>query len=115
MDDAISTDRTLMRKAAIAVGYEVVRLADDKRALLLFGVQKPWNPLDSDAEVFRRATIVPGIDVTKILAEAFVRHPNDEGKRAGHVRRAITEAVAAKADEGSPAAAAWPALPRMGN
>lgn len=115
MEDAVRRDRALIRKAALAVGYEVARLADDKRALILFGVHKPWSPLDSDADVFRLATIVPGIDVTKILANAFVLHPNDEGKRAERVRRAITEAVAARADEGVPSSAVWPALPRTGD
>lgn len=38
-------DRKLLERAARAAGYQPVRLTDDGTALLLEGVQRPWNPL----------------------------------------------------------------------
>lgn len=96
MDDVVTEERDLLRKAAIVAGYEPVRVAHDGRALILFGVHVPWNPLCRDADAFRLATTVPGIDVTQILLEAFSQYPSDEAKRAEHARRAITVAVAAR-------------------
>ena len=39
------SDKQLLELAAQAAGYKVARLTDDGTALLLDGVQRPWNPL----------------------------------------------------------------------
>lgn len=39
------TDRELLEFAAKAAGYIVERWTDDGTALLLRGIQEPWNPL----------------------------------------------------------------------
>jgi len=87
------TDHELLRRAALAAGHEVVRLADDRRALLLFGVIAPWNPLVDDGDALRLAMTVAGIEVTAILENARVAHA-DEAERAAFVRRAIAISAA---------------------
>lgn len=42
------TDRELLEDAAKAVGWVVVRWTDDGTALLLEGVQEPWNALHNN-------------------------------------------------------------------
>lgn len=44
------TDRELLEleDAARAAGYSHTRLTDDGTALLLYGVQQPWNPRDEN-------------------------------------------------------------------
>lgn len=49
------TDQELLERAARAAGYEPCRMSDDESALLLFGVQEPWNPLEDDGDAFRLA------------------------------------------------------------
>ena len=44
------TDIERLKLAAKAAGHDVVRVADDGEALMLYGVQEPWNPRDSDGE-----------------------------------------------------------------
>lgn len=46
MNDTIE----LLKLAAKAAGYEVVSFADDGQALMLYGVQEPWNPKICDAD-----------------------------------------------------------------
>ncbi|WP_425953031.1 hypothetical protein [Ralstonia pseudosolanacearum] len=88
------TDHELLRRAAMAAGHEVSRIADDRRALLLFGVIAPWNSLDDDGDALRLAIAVPAIEVSAILEGARVAHPADETQRGAFVRRAITSAAA---------------------
>lgn len=40
-----TTDREMLLLAAKAYGHEVARWTDDETALLLVGVEKPWNSL----------------------------------------------------------------------
>lgn len=47
--------RELLELAALACGYEVARVADDGKSLLLVGVQEPWNPLTSTADRYELA------------------------------------------------------------
>lgn len=49
------TDRELLELAALAAGYRPVRLTDDGAALLLEGVEQPWNPLIDDGDALRLA------------------------------------------------------------
>lgn len=44
-----------LKYAAIAMGEKPVRLSDDGRALLMWGIDDPWNPRDSDRDAFRLA------------------------------------------------------------
>lgn len=42
------TDKEMLELAAKAAGYTSVGLTDDGTALLLYGIQKPWNPRDEN-------------------------------------------------------------------
>jgi hypothetical protein len=48
-------DRKMIELAATAAGYEIARWTDNGDALLLVGVQKPWNPLGDDGDRYRLA------------------------------------------------------------
>lgn len=72
------TDRELLKLAAKAACYEVARVADDGRSLMLVGVQEPWNSLDDDGDALRLA-IQCGIEVSVI---------DDEPGRDGRSSRA---------------------------
>jgi hypothetical protein len=45
-------DRKMIELAATAAGYKIARWTDDNDALLLVGVQKPWNPLVDEHDAF---------------------------------------------------------------
>lgn len=50
------SDRELLELAAKAAGYEVVRPADYcDGAVMLEGIQEPWNPLEYDHDALRLA------------------------------------------------------------
>ena len=40
----------LLKLAAKAAGFDVVRVAADGESLMLYGVQEPWNPAIGDAD-----------------------------------------------------------------
>ncbi len=42
-----------LKYAAIAAGYKPVRLSDDGRSLLMWGIDDPWNPREDDRDAFR--------------------------------------------------------------
>jgi hypothetical protein len=44
--------KAMLTLAAKAAGHTVVRVSDDGLALLLEGVQEPWNPRNSSADAF---------------------------------------------------------------
>ena len=46
-------DRKMIELAATAAGYEIARWTDEGDALLLVGVQRPWNPLTNDGDALR--------------------------------------------------------------
>lgn len=48
-----------LQYAAIAAGYKPVQLTDDGEALLLYGVDKAWNPRDVDGDAFRLMVEIP--------------------------------------------------------
>jgi hypothetical protein len=43
------TDTKQLKYAAKAAGFEVARIADDGKALMLHGAQEPWNPRTHNA------------------------------------------------------------------
>lgn len=101
----MSTDRELLELAAKAAGYEVARVADDGRSLVLVGVQEPWNSLDDDGDAFRLAVKLNLLVFTaRSLATAnaadrdgpcireVFRNDSDD---CAATRRAITRAAAA--------------------
>ena len=51
----MDSDRELLELAAKAALFEVVRFADDGKALMLHGVQDPWNPLLSALDAMELA------------------------------------------------------------
>jgi hypothetical protein len=50
-----TTDDELLEDAAHAAGNEVARWSDDGAALLLEGIQEPWDPLSDDGDALRLA------------------------------------------------------------
>lgn len=48
-------DTKQLKHAAKAAGYEVVRIADDGKALMLYGLQEPWNPRTDNEQAFELA------------------------------------------------------------
>jgi hypothetical protein len=63
--EKINTDIERLKLAAKAAGHEVVRVADDGEALMLHGVQEPWNPRKNGEQALRLAgclgfTVRPG-------------------------------------------------------
>lgn len=99
----MSTDRELLELAAKAAGYEVARVADDGRSLVLVGVQEPWNSLDDDGAALRLAVKrgmcvnVEGLEVGyRIGGVLYIsRIVPFDGDLAAATRRAITRAAAA--------------------
>lgn len=107
-----TTDRELLELAAKAAGWTVVRWTDDDTALLLEGIQQPFNALhenphsDCMGDALRLAVKL-GIDVEwrSDGRVAAYRHANANGycftafessreDRAASVRRAIVRAAA---------------------
>lgn len=53
-----------LKYAAIAMGEKPVRLTDDGTALLMWGIDDPWNPRTNDRDAFRLAVrIYLGVEV----------------------------------------------------
>ena len=100
------SDKDLLQMAAKAAGYRVARVADDGAALLLEGVQAPWNSFDDDGDAFRlaaalRLRIYPG----KHHGDGCTVEPHSagvagctsftgSGDMAEQMRRAITRVAA---------------------
>ena len=62
-------DTKQLKHAAKAAGYEVVRIADDGKALMLYGVQEPWNPRKDNGQAFELAMLV---DITVRRFDPYV-------------------------------------------
>lgn len=103
------TDQELLERAARAAGYEPCRMSDDETALLLFGVQEPWNPLDDDGDAFRLAVELQiqnyndgycGCAKRVLLDQQWIMEPNTANKGSlAATRRAIVRAAAAMAED----------------
>lgn len=109
-------DRTLLERAARAAGYEIARWTDDGTALLLVGVQRPWNSLhpnphsDCMGDALRLAVrlglvlnLSPredcrGQTVVTYWGVCKIEEPGDESREVAACR-AITRAAAAMAGE----------------
>ena len=63
------TDRELLESAARAAGWTVVRWTDDGTALLLHGIQEPFNALEDDGDALRLAVKLEVFDLDKLLVE----------------------------------------------
>lgn len=105
------SDRELLEKAAKAVGWRVSRAADyyegGEGAVMLYGVQEPWNPLDDDGDALRLAvqlcmsvligdggTVSACIDGEERSIKVVERYTPDP---CAATRRAIVRAAAAMA------------------
>lgn len=100
------TDQELLERAARAAGYEPCRMSDDESALLLFGVQEPWNPLDDDGDAFQlmcslglMVNVADDICIVEAWFGVTADEPVKEAGRAAATRRAIVRAAAALGDE----------------
>lgn len=54
-ENGVDNYRELLELAAKGADYRIARIADDGAALLLVGLQEPWNPLTDDGDAFRLA------------------------------------------------------------
>lgn len=97
------TDLELLKLAARAIGHSVARLTDDGEALLLDGVQVPWNPFTDDGDAFRLAgtleldvmhRVVGGKRVEVLAAGGPLIQEFYEGEPCAAARRAIVRAAA---------------------
>ena len=52
------SDTKQLKYAAKAAGFEVARIADDGKALMLYGLQEPWNPRMDNGQAFELAMLV---------------------------------------------------------
>ena len=96
------SDKGLLQMAAKAAGYRTARVADNGAALLLGGVQGPWNPLADDADALQlmlglaihlRFAIDCSIAYAgSVYAKQFVE--NNVGDTGAAARRAIVRAAA---------------------
>ncbi len=98
-------DLEILIYAGIAAGLKFVRPSDDKTALLMEGVEKPWNPIADDGDALRLAGhldmhITPGAPCRIAYARADRAVPRifqmvawGPDKQAA-IRRAITLAAA---------------------
>jgi hypothetical protein len=92
-------DRKMIELAATAAGYEIARWTDNGDALLLVGVQEPWNPLADDGDRYRLAKKLGlCIDFTECTVYALVHHSliqkywgGDCGDEASAIVRAAAE------------------------
>lgn len=99
------SDRALIEAAARAAGYEIARWTDDETALLLVGVQEPWNSLhpnphsDCMGDALRLAVDLGlVVDTSRpSAAPPWSRHASaqdDAMDMRAATRRAITRAAA---------------------
>ena len=100
------SDKELLMLAVKAVGCRVARVADDGAALLLEGVQRPWNPLTDDGDALRlaaalRLRIYPGKHhgdgcavESQSAGVAGCTSFTDSGDMAEQMRRSITRVAA---------------------
>lgn len=83
-----------LRHAAIAMGQKPVRLTENGSALLLEGVQEPWNPLKDDGVALRLAVKLAITDLALVVGR-YVMETHPEGDDIYAItRRAITRAAA---------------------
>lgn len=86
-------DTKQLKYAAKAAGFEVARIADDGMALMLHGVQEPWNPRMDNGQAFELAMLA-GFTVHN--DRSFVSVPSLEITahiENGDVMKAAREAV----------------------
>ncbi len=92
-----------LKYAAIAMGEKPVRLTDDGTALLLFGIDDPWNPRMDDGAALRLAAQVGmlechigkyGTAVRKLGGQWHGYEAHIYGGRVAATRLAITRAAA---------------------
>lgn len=91
----MSAPTDLLHAVAHAAGYQVARVSNDGQALLLVGVQEPWNPLASDGDALRLAVklrITPFLHQDEVSA-GHCYEPYGEDACAA-TRRAIVIAAA---------------------
>lgn len=99
------TDQELIAAAARAAGYEVACPFDHHGAVMLVGVQEPWNPLADDGDALRLAValgfcVITRADFTAEPPLVIVRSPNVDVEQphgadpAAATRRAIVRAAA---------------------
>ena len=98
----IESEIETLKLAAQAAGCRVARVADDGAALLLEGIQRPWNPLADDGDALRlaaalRLRIYPGkhhgdgcTAESQLAGVAGCTCFLDDGDMARQMRRAIT-------------------------
>lgn len=91
-----ASDMELLTLAARAAGYEVARVADDGRAVMLAGMQEPWNPRDDDADAFRlamkaRVSITPS--TVFVLAQGLSKHRETYADHGGDEMAAARLAI----------------------
>jgi len=73
------TDTKQLKYAAKAAGFEVARIADDGKALMLHGAQEPWNPRTDNGQAFELA-MRAGIamcrvgELVSVTNGAFLQH-----------------------------------------
>lgn len=102
------TDREITFKAALAAGYTPLHEADyyeSGYAVLLEGIQDPWNPLADDGDAFRLAvTLNLGISIpvhrtiradVVCFRDSSVSAREEGGDPYAATRRAIVRAAAA--------------------
>lgn len=102
----MSADRELLELAAKGAGLalwpgDAWRNSPSGTGLLLANGRWVWNPLHHDGDAFRLLVRAKVTDLTLIAGELALKHPmpapGDEEDRRAFLRRAIVEAVAARA------------------
>jgi hypothetical protein len=98
-------DRKMIELAATAAGYEIARWTDNGDALLLFGVQEPWNPLADNGDALRLAVklclslstgpcVVKCNSISGALRGSFIEEDSIYQDHYAATRRAIVRAAA---------------------
>lgn len=89
------TEEQKLKLAAKAAGYQPVRMADDGKALMLYGVQEQWNPRTDNGQSFELAMLA-GITVRSIFPYMYALGKNQHQVRfddSGDMMAAAREAV----------------------
>lgn len=95
------SDTKQLKYAAKAAGFEVARIADDGKALMLYGVQEPWNPRMDSGQAFELAACT-GIAVRRIDPYVYAIGKTQHQARfdnADYMMAAAREAVVLAAAE----------------
>lgn len=88
-----------LKYAAIAMLEKPVRLSDDGTALLMWGIDDPWNPREDDRDAFRLAVDLK-IDVSFVWsdgASAWAPGIDPQDVRYGVDRRSTTRLAITRA------------------